>query len=567
MEQDVITKKTGFVSRSGGETKALVCFCGVYILLFCWLGIYSFPSTPYMEDYAYSYSVAKWGFWPFQRIHYNLAEGRLLNCWLMSLLVLMPIGPSYPYFPALTILLYAAAAYALTGTVAPQMSLRRRWLWTVSVTAVTLSFLFSCPETLYWRVGMPYIWQTALFFLALSLALKAFRKGRFGLDFFLCLAVLFGNGTLLETGAVVQGVTAFLLALGFLRRGDRTRAAMAASFWLVSVAAFLVVYLSPGTAIRMGANLRIPFLTRVGRTLALSGLGTLLSLVRFFFHPVVYVFLLFLPDIAENVKTLSGSLQSRLAPWHSVPLIAFWAFLMNIMGVWSLGGLLSPRMETLSLWLMAAAWFFFWAFCCRPQALLSRIRSSRFYARRWLLLVLCLLVSSNFTDLLGDLPIAPDYAAENRFREEIIAQQKAKGEKMAVVPLLTVKPRLLLFSDLLPDTASNVNLIYTVYYGLDTVKAVPRYIFDDTGLLARRLAGSPVPLQGAAVRGDAVAMFLLGNYYAPIDRPQATAWYHQAAKHGHDPARLTLARLYAQKKEYGPAFFWAFRSFLSTLRL
>ena len=560
-------QKSDLDRQDGWEAAALGCFCTVYILLFCWLGLYSFPSTPYMEDYAYSYNIAKWGFWPFQRIHYVLAEGRLLNCWLMSLFALMPIEAYYPYFPTLTIFLYAAAVYVLTGVAAPQTSLRQRGVWSLAVTAVTLSFLYSCPETLYWVVGMPYIWQMALFFLALSLALRAFRTGRFGLDFFLCLMVLFGNGTLLETGAVVQGVVAFLLALGSLRRGDRRRAAMAASFWFISVVAFLVVYLSPGTAIRMGENLRIPFLMRVGRTLGLSALGTFQSLVRFFLHPVVYVFFLFLPGIVENVKLFSGRAVSRLKPWHSVPAIAFWAFLMNIMGVWSLGALLSPRMETLSMWLMAVAWFFFWTFCCRPEALLSRVRASRFFARRWLLLALCLIVSTNFTDLLGDLAIAPDYAAENRLREEVIAQQKAKGEKRAVVPLLTAKPRLLLFSDLLPDTASNVRLIYALYHGLDTVKAVPRLIYDDSELLAQRLGGSPVPLERAAAAGDAVAMSLLGDYYAPIDRPRAMEWYQQAADHGHDPARLKLARLYVRREEYGPAFCLAFRSFLGTLRL
>jgi TPR repeat protein len=237
------------------------------------------------------------------------------------------------------------------------------------------------------------------------------------------------------------------------------------------------------------------------------------------------------------------------------------------------GAGLPARAEGLAIWIMGAAWLFLWAFGYRNEAAFEKIRSLRVYSLRGVLLALCLLLNSNFIALVQDLRVAPFYAAEQRQREALVVQQKAEGKTDVVVPSLTVKPKLLFFTDLRPSPRDWKNQSFAEYWGVQSVSALPKELLHDEKARQDFQEGKPSGLEALASAGDPEVQFALGEIYdttfAPAndvvkDDATAAKWYRMAAEQGYAHAQRRLTRLYALgrgvPKSYFRAMGWLLRS-------
>ena len=550
--------------------KALVLLGAFYIALFCWLGLYARPSA---DDYNFANAFLEQGFFGMQKHFYLQWTGRAFNTFLLTLAAPWSTGPLYGLLPLATVLLSLGALYFCVHSLVPGLSARDKTACALLLCAASLSALPALNETLYWLSGMPYTWATALSLLALALAGRAFRENGMGINSWSCTFLLLLNGTLLEPVSVMQVVLAFLAALYFLSIGAAAKAKRAAVFLLAALLAFLAMLLAPGTTIRMGGAAAVAFFPRLIRTLGVAGLFGLMTALRFFTAPIVWAFLLFLPSIAQVVPPLDGRVTSRLKAWHVVLLTALIAPLMQAVAGWGTGVGLPERAVSLTLWMMGVAWGLLWAFGYRQVRTLERLRSSRPFRWRWGLLGLCLLLSSNFVALIGDLGVASAYRAELTARDELVQSRKGTGSGDVVVPLLTLRPQLLFFSDLRPWSSDWKNQSYAAWNGVTGVAALPRAICEDQRALKGFLRGDPMVLERLAEAGEPHLQFLTGELYDTTfasmegvakDDAKAAAWYLRASEQGDAHAERRLARLYALgkgvPKSYLKAILWLLRS-------
>ena len=550
--------------------KALVLLGAFYIALFCWLGLYARPSA---DDYNFANAFLEQGFFGMQKHFYLQWTGRAFNTFLLTLAAPWSTGPLYGLLPLATVLLSLGALYFCVHSLVPGLSARDKTACALLLCAASLSALPALNETLYWLSGMPDTWATALSLLALALAGRAFRENGMGLNFWSCAFLLLLNGTLLEPVSVIQIVLTFLAALYFLSLGATAKAKRAVVLLLVALLAFLAMLLAPGTTIRMGGAAAVAFFPRLIRTLGVAGVFGLMTALRFFTAPIVWAFLLFLPSIAQVVPPLDGRVTSRLKAWHVVLLTALIAPLMQAVAGWGTGVGLPERAVSLTLWMMGVAWGLLWAFGYRQVRTLERLRSSRPFRWRWGLLGLCLLLSSNFVALIGDLGVASAYRAELTARDELVQSRKGTGSGDVVVPLLTLRPQLLFFSDLRPWSSDWKNQSYAAWNGVTGVAALPRAICEDQRALKGFLRGDPMVLERLAEAGEPHLQFLTGELYDTTfasmegvakDDAKAAAWYLRASEQGDAHAERRLARLYALgkgvPKSYLKAILWLLRS-------
>ncbi|MCR5347662.1 MAG: hypothetical protein K6E38_07785 [Fretibacterium sp.] len=553
----------------------LFIFCTIYIFLFCWLGIYACPAA---DDYNYAGSVSEQGFWMFQIRSYTHLNGRLLNAFLIALASLLPLQSLYWVFPIITVVSYIFSLCFFLHTFSPEITAKEIIFRSFIGTSCTLAVLPHLNETLYWRAGMPYFWTTALLILIASLAVRAFRGGYFA--FWLCLFLAFLNGTILELPCVFQGIVAFIAALYFLWRGERSKAVMSGSFWLASVVAFFAVYLAPGTAVRMGELAQMPLFPHLLRTAAVASAFGFFTVIKFFIKPVVWALLLFLPVMAEKWPVFDKGLAVRVRAWHIVLLVILIAPLMQAIGGWAQGSGLELRGETLIVWMMGAVWMSLWVFGYRQEQMLDKIRSSRLFAWRWWLLILSLAVSFNFIDLIRDLKEAPHFAAESRARDVLTIQQRDAGRQNIILPGFETRPKLLFFNDLRPWPSYWVNDGFAHYYNVKNVFVLPQLLCEYPVALERICGGDPEPLEDFAEHWDVVMQFLMGEMYDPFfagmvgvdkDPKRSTQWYEKAAEADSAQACRRLTRLYflydTSSEKYLKAFYWFVRSELSLLRL
>jgi hypothetical protein len=280
-----------------------------------------------------------------------------------------------------------------------------------------------------------------------------------------------------------------------------------------------------------------------------------------------------MPAIAARVKPFDEKITARVRVWHIVALVALIAPCQQAIGGWTMSMGLPARAEGLVIWIMAAVWTSLWVFGYRNETVFGKIRSLRIYPWRGALLILCLVLNSNFLSLPRDLRIAPLYAAEQRDREASILRQKNEGKTDVVVPALTVKPKLLFFSDIRPFPYDWKNVSFAEYWGVGSIRALPEPLLNDERKRRDVQEGKPEGLEALAEAGDPEVQFVLGEIYdttfapsrvIPKDNATAAKWYRMAAERGYAPAQRRLTRFYALglgvPKNYFYAVGWLLRS-------
>jgi hypothetical protein len=533
----------------------------LYILLFCSLGFYLYPSA---DDYVFRSLLRDQGFWQSQILLYTSWTGR----WFNTFLVLMASQTN------MTLLLWITAAfniislYALFSEASPKLHRVTKAEMALLSQAVWFSFVPALNEIFYWLSGMPYTWTAAFSLLCLATLIHILRSKKRKMSFYLLFLSVFFNGLILETMCITQIVVLFFLVLYFMSRKDRFSAQTAGAVLGAAIAGFLVLYLSPGTAVRMGGGGG-----NIIQTLGVAAIFGGVTAVKFFTKPIVYLMILYMPVIAAHLEPFDKKISARLRAWHIVILVGLIAPFQQAIAGWAQGAGLPARAEGLAIWLMGAAWVFLWAFGYRNDAVFEKIRSLRIYPRRGVLLALCLVLNFNFVALIQDLRVAPLYATEQRQREASILRQKEKSKTDIVVPTLTVKPKLLFFTDLRPSPNDWKNRSFAEYWGVHSVSALPKEVLHDERARRDFQEEKPAALEALALTGDVEVQFMLGEIYdttfaalsgTPKDNAAAAKWYRMAADQGYAPAQRRLTRLCALgmgvPKNYFCAVGWFLRS-------
>jgi hypothetical protein len=555
-----------FSKRSLAQILALV----FYNVLFCCIGVYAYAQA---DDYGFV-NMLKSGFWEAQKNMYVSWSGRCTNTFLLFLAYSFDLARLYPLLSYMNALLNTAAFYALLTAFAVQISASKKLSIALLFQAVWFSFVPGLNENFYWLCGMPYTWTAALSLLVMAISIQVLREKKRGVLFVLLLALVFFNGTILEPTSVMQAAVFFLFFFYFLWRKNTFAARQMAFIFTAALCAFGVMFFSPGNAVRMSATMLSRFTAQnILQTLGVAAAFGGITALKFFTKPIVYLAILYSPVIAAHVKPFDPVLSKHLRAWHIFLLAALLAPFQQAIAGFATGAGLPARAEGLAIWIMGAAWLFLWVFGYRNEAVFAKIRSLRVYSLRGALLALCLLLNSNFIALVQDLRAAPLYAAEQRQREASVMRQKTEGKTDIVVPALTVKPKLLFFTDLRPSPHDWKNQSFAEYWGVRSVSVLPKELLHGekarSGFRERKLAG----LEALASAGDPELQFMLGEIYDTTfasaedvvkDDAAAAQWYRMAAEQGYAHAQRRLTRLYALgrgvPKSYLRAVGWLLRS-------
>jgi hypothetical protein len=435
--------------------------------------------------------------------------------------------------------------------------------------AVWLAVVTGLNENFYWMDAMGYTWGGTLLLFAGALLIATLKKNAPDVKSIVaCSALLFITGEFgPQAGLFLCAVLFCLFCVCAFERKKATSMYFLGAL-CVAFVGFLVLYFSPGTDARMGGGGR-----NILETLGVAGVFGGITVLKFFTKPIAYIMILYMPVIAAHVKPFDKKISARLKAWHIFILVALIAPFQQAIAGWAQGAGLPARAEGLTIWSMGATWIFLWSFGYRNEKVFEKIRSLRVYSWRGVLLALCLVGNSNFLSLAQDLRLAPLYAAEQRNREASIARQKDEGKTDIVVPALTVKPKLLFYSDIRPSPSDWKNQSYAEYLGVETISALPAPLLEDEEKWRDVWEGKPEGLESLADEGDPEAQFMLGEIYdstfAPLsgtlkDNATAAEWYRMAADQGYAPAQRRLTRFYALgmgvPKNYFYAVGWLLRS-------
>ena len=228
--------------------------------------------------------------------------------------------------------------------------------------------------------------------------------------------------------------------------------------------------------------------------------------------------------------------------------------------------------------MMGFTWVYLWTFCYKGK--LSQPSTNKIYSFKWALLVISLLVNSNFIFAIHDAGIAKEYKAEFDTNLQMTQEQKSEGKENILLRLTELDPKILYKSRLRPWKNNAPNKQYGSYLGVNNVYALPRPILEDPEATARWLDGDTSDFEKLA-EGKEYLSFLLGELYdvqkatypgmdnVPKDESKAIYWYTKAAELGNLQARRRLTRAYVvfdnSPGRYLKALMWFIRSELPLL--
>ena len=543
------------------KCRRILFFSAIVVAMFCVLGLFARPYP--RDEYAYHEMMEKYGTFQAIGYQYNNLNGRVTNHFLMDICTSFPLEKVQPFMPFITVITYILAAFSLIGTLIPTLKFCEKFSLSSLFCALTLCFTYSLNETFYWMPGMPYFWSTTLIVFALSLALKAFKGSMAA--FWGCVIVLFLNGTMLEQPCVYQGIVAFLAMVYFFLRGERKKGLMAGAFWLVSIAAFCILYFAPGTAVRMG--MPIPLVRRLLRAFVVACSAGVLNTFQFFAKPLIYSVIFFLPVIASKIPQADEKLSRRLRVWHIVAVMfAISMFMQYMMGVIGGGGG-ADRVVSLTMWLMGFTWMMLWVSMYRGKIINSEAFRKICAKLRWPVLIISVLVSANFTECVSALRIAPQFAQEWEARIASMLSQRNKGIMNLQVPPLNAKPGLI-FVDISP-IREWAGRSFAQYYGAENVVLVPNELSANPEDVRKLMSGDLSPYAKLAENGDLDAMWLMWHEENPgkaSNSEEALQWYRRGAEAGH-PLHMKIMARRLLNKDLFSAVYWQIRAYIKLTRL
>ena len=284
--------------------KFMMCFMFSYVFLFVYLGKYGYPAG---EDYFFGKIIADNSFWESQKIIFQ-GVNRVANSFILSCVAEAGLENIYPILSFITVLFDMGALYVFIS-VLTSLNTRKKILITFLLQSIHFAFAVGLAEDFYWLSGMPYNWSLFLLILTIACIIRMFEKQNFRwlfpLSFF-----IFVNGTMLEQTSLVQSILLCFLLFYFIRTRQSRNIRAILCLLLVAIVAFFILLLSPGTSARMATATSGNLFKALGVAFKFG----FLTALKFFLNPVVYIALLFLPDVAFTLN-YKGKKVPRYSVW------------------------------------------------------------------------------------------------------------------------------------------------------------------------------------------------------------------------------------------------------------
>jgi hypothetical protein len=540
-----------------------MCFLVIYISLFCFLGLYTFPQA---DDYSIANMVNRYGFWQAQVQWYLKWPVSPVYQVLVSAVTLSNFK-IYNALQLITCLLNICGLYGLLHVTAEKLGRSRKLLIALSMQAVWLAVVTGLNENFYWMDAMGYTWCGTLLLFTSALLIAVLKKSAPSVKLIVACSVLlfvvgeFGPKIGLFSCAALFGL---FCICAFERKKSASIYCLGAM--CIAFAGFLVLYLSPGLRNRMGGVIVAPS-GQVLQTLKVAAAFGCVTALKFFVSPTIYVLLLYMPIMAKVIAPFDTKVTALLRIKHIVFVVVLVAAFNQAIHGFALGTPLAPRAEGFTIWLMLAVWLFLWVFGYRNENLFAKVEKLKIYPWRNYLLIFCLIVSPNFISLVRDIPVAPLYAQEMKERYASTEQQRREGKKEIFLPSLRHIPKSIFYQDLtlFPENPLN-NSAYSKYWGVNATICYPHALTANSNWEFTSLKEVVDRLMIAENDGDLEVVFKLGEVYDTVfpqmggvskDNALAAQYYLRAARQGYAPAQSRLIRVYAMGAGVPRNYFYA----------
>jgi hypothetical protein len=540
---------------------AFMCFLVIYIGLFCFLGLYTFPQA---DDYSIANMVNRYGFWQAQvQWHLNWPVSPVYQV-LVSLVTLSNFK-IYNSLQFVTCLVNICALYGVLHITIKNLDRNLKILIVLLMQAVWLAVMTGLNENFYWMDAIGYTWGGTLLLFTSALMIAVLKKRAPDVKLIVaCSVLLFIAGEFgPQIGLFLCGALFCLFCICIFERKKSASIYLLSSL-CIALAGFLAFYLSPGLHNRTGGVIVAPS-GQILQTLKVASVFGCVTALKFFASPTIYVLLLYMPLVAKTMSPFNTRVTASLRVQHLFFAVAFVSVFNQAIHGFALGTPLPPRAEGLTIWLMLAVWLFLWVFCYRDETLFAKIKKLRIYPWRNGILILCLILSPNFISLVRDMRLAPLYAQEMKERYASTERQKREGKKEIFLPTLRHKPVPIFYRDLTLSPHSDQNESYGNYWGVNAVVAYPHVLTPNDENFSS-LQNVIERLKMAEDDGDPEILFKLGEVYDAIfpimgdvskDNSLAAQYYLQAARLGYAPAQSRLIRVYATGAGVPRNYFYA----------
>jgi len=349
------------------------------------------------------------------------------------------------------------------------------------MSALALSVLYfgimpDLAEGLYWLTGaityqlgnmltIIYIGIVALFLQKKFIFNKPFHS-------LLCFLMLFISIGFNEVNTLIL-ISIHVLVLFLLRKELNIRPTLL----LLSAFAILfslIMILAPGNAARgdfFTNNYNILYSLKM----------TALQMIRFFlkwasFPPLLLASVLFIP-IGQMLFEQSPIFRkmAEIKIWQCFTLLCLMIFLCVFPAYWGTGILGQHRTLNAACFFFILIWFLFIFILSKRFNLVQYTIPAKLNNFVTLLFIACLLISGNSGIALLELGNGEICSFNTEMNERYTKLESAKqqGMKSVTLPTLKNRPASLFVLDIKPGYNNLVNRTYAIYFGIDTVKAVP----------------------------------------------------------------------------------------------
>ncbi|MCL1875173.1 MAG: DUF6056 family protein [Synergistaceae bacterium] len=384
---------------------------------------------------------------------------------------------NYYIHAPLTIAFNLFACYFAVTSLFSDIKTSSKILIALLLQSIWLAIAVELGQTLYWFAGVYYTFTCSVLIIEFALIVNIYKG--INARIFLCLlgVLVFLNSGASELTAAYQIPMFAGAALFIAVSGDKKCSIHMLIMLLIALAGLVLQLTAPGNSIRISQLLPLlgpnpnPITKSFFMTYKVGVFAGLATSFQFFVNPVIiYALLLFTPVISDNVRQPIFIEKSsfKFKIWHIILFEIVTACCFQAIGGYSMGNSLYPRALGPVRFIMAAQWILFFVFLYRNPKLAEWIRSIRIYKCKEIILLICLLMSSNFILLISDYGIAPEYSRRIAERKEYIRAQKALNKMDIVVPAIEKSPQLLL-SDTIPPKESPIN-DYANYHGANSIR-------------------------------------------------------------------------------------------------
>ena len=453
----------------------------VSVLLSIYVGLYAYIArftNPAGDDYVLNNSL-KLTKSIIQTVvdYWFTKNSRFTSIFIISLGNSLGVMDNYFIHAPLAIAFNLFACYFAVTSLFSDIKTSSKILITLLFQSVWLAIAVELGQTLYWFTGVYYTLTCSVLIIEFALIVNIYKRNN--TKIFLCLLgmLIFLNSGASELTASYQ-IPMFAGAVLLIAVAGDSKCSIYMFIMLLIAFAGLALHLTaPGNSMRITQLLPLlgPNPNPVTKDFFITykvavGAGLLTSFLFFTRPLIIYALLLFLPVISDSVKQprFIEKLPFKFKIWHIILFEIITACCFQAIGGYSMGNSLYQRAVAPVRFIMLAQWILFFVFVYRNPKLVEWIRNIRIYKFKEIILLICLLLSSNFILLMRDYGIAPEYSRRIAERKEYIREQKALNNMDIIVPGIDISPRLLL-KDTIPPKESPTN-DYAYYYGMNSIR-------------------------------------------------------------------------------------------------